>query len=158
MKIPDLKPSGEGPSRIGMKEAVRWLPIAVKPNAGLPRADGSYDLDAKGFAEGITQLISCQPAWSPSTQGCAPTSKLKCSAQQNLKEATDGPQLLKPGSLLCSLLLLLLHQLHLSSSGSRSQRLGASERFKERQENPTWLGGWVALRREGICCDFQEGN
>lgn len=106
----------------------------------------------------ITQLISCQLAWSPSTQGCAPTSKLKCSAQQNLKEATDGPQLLKPGSLLCSLLLLLLHQLHLSSSGSRSQRLGASECFKERQENPTWLGGWVALRREGTCCDFQEGN
>ena len=59
---------------------------------------------------------------------------------------------------LCTLLLLLLRRLRLSSSGIRSQRLGASELFKERQENATWLGGWVALRRDGVCPDFQEGS
>lgn len=50
-----------GPLQLGeivseLRKTTR-LPIAVKPNAGLPNADGGYDLDAKQFAEGVCKLI-----------------------------------------------------------------------------------------------------
>lgn len=51
-----------GPAQLAgiVSEIARWtrLPIAAKPNAGLPRPDGSYDLDAAGFAEEMKQLIA----------------------------------------------------------------------------------------------------
>ncbi len=34
------------------------LDIIIKPNAGLPRMDGTYDLEAKGFAEGMEKIYS----------------------------------------------------------------------------------------------------
>lgn len=40
-------------------ELRKWtrLPIAVKPNAGLPNADGGYDLTIEQFAEGAAELV-----------------------------------------------------------------------------------------------------
>lgn len=34
------------------------LDIIIKPNAGLPRMDGTYDLEAKGFAAGMEKIYS----------------------------------------------------------------------------------------------------
>lgn len=34
------------------------LDLIIKPNAGLPRMDGTYDLDARGFAEGMEKIYS----------------------------------------------------------------------------------------------------
>lgn len=38
--------------------AITDLDIIVKPNAGLPRMDGTYDLGAKDFAEGMERMYS----------------------------------------------------------------------------------------------------
>lgn len=50
-----------GPLQLGemVAELRRWtrLPIAVKPNAGLPNAGGGYDLTAEQFAQGACALI-----------------------------------------------------------------------------------------------------
>lgn len=52
-----------GPLQLGeiITELRRWtrLPIAVKPNAGLPNAGGGYDLTAEQFAAGMRTLIDC---------------------------------------------------------------------------------------------------
>ncbi|HWP51432.1 MAG TPA: homocysteine S-methyltransferase family protein [Clostridia bacterium] len=52
-----------GPLQLGniITELRRWtrLPIAAKPNAGLPNAGGGYDLTAEQFAEGMRTLIDC---------------------------------------------------------------------------------------------------
>lgn len=52
-----------GPLQLGeiITELRRWtrLPIAVKPNAGLPNAGGGYDLSAQQFADGMRALITC---------------------------------------------------------------------------------------------------
>ena len=52
-----------GPLQLGeiITELRRWtrLPIAVKPNAGLPNAGGGYDLSAEQFADGMRTLITC---------------------------------------------------------------------------------------------------
>lgn len=52
-----------GPLQLGeiITELRRWtrLPIAAKPNAGLPNAGGGYDLTAEQFAEGMCALIDC---------------------------------------------------------------------------------------------------
>ncbi|MBQ2751118.1 MAG: homocysteine S-methyltransferase family protein, partial [Oscillospiraceae bacterium] len=51
-----------GPMQLGgiISELRRWtkLPIAAKPNAGLPDASGGYDLTVEQFAEGVCDLIS----------------------------------------------------------------------------------------------------
>ncbi|MBQ2750984.1 MAG: homocysteine S-methyltransferase family protein, partial [Oscillospiraceae bacterium] len=51
-----------GPMQLGsiISELRRWtkLPIAAKPNAGLPDASGGYDLTVEQFAQGVCQLIS----------------------------------------------------------------------------------------------------
>ena len=51
-----------GPLQLGdiIAELRRWtrLPIAVKPNAGLPDAKGCYNLSPQQFAEGVCQLIA----------------------------------------------------------------------------------------------------
>ncbi len=52
-----------GPLQLGeiITELRRWtrLPIAAKPNAGLPNAGGGYDLSAEQFAAGMRALIDC---------------------------------------------------------------------------------------------------
>lgn len=52
-----------GPMQLGeiITELRRWtrLPIAAKPNAGLPDAKGGYDLTAQQFAQGVCELINC---------------------------------------------------------------------------------------------------
>jgi len=50
-----------GPMQLGsiISELRRWtkLPIAAKPNAGLPDANGGYDLTVEQFAQGVCKLI-----------------------------------------------------------------------------------------------------
>ncbi|WMJ82672.1 homocysteine S-methyltransferase family protein [Oscillospiraceae bacterium LTW-04] len=52
-----------GPLQLGeiITELRRWtrLPIAAKPNAGLPNAGGGYDLSDEQFADGMRTLIAC---------------------------------------------------------------------------------------------------
>lgn len=48
------------------------LPIVVKPNAGLPRADGGYDLTPEEFCTGIEELIACGASVIGGCCGTAP--------------------------------------------------------------------------------------
>lgn len=52
-----------GPLQLGkmITELRRWtrLPIAAKPNAGLPNAGGGYDLTIEQFANGMRILVDC---------------------------------------------------------------------------------------------------
>lgn len=65
-----------GPLQLGkiVSELRRWsrLPIAVKPNAGLPNANGGYDLTVEQFAEGMCDLIKKGAAVAGGCCGTSP--------------------------------------------------------------------------------------
>ncbi len=82
-----------GPMQLGgiISELRRWtkLPIAAKPNAGLPDANGGYDLTPEQFAVGVCELIKLGASV---VGGCCGTSPAYIKALTDAaKDVTPAP-------------------------------------------------------------------
>ena len=93
-----------GPLQLGgiIAELRRWtnLPIAAKPNAGLPDANGGYDLTPEQFAQGVCELIKLGAAV---VGGCCGTTPDYIKAlTDSAKGITPAPAPEKLPSAVCS--------------------------------------------------------
>ncbi len=81
------------------------LPVFVKPNAGLPNPDGSYNLDANGFAEQMREYAATGISMVGGCCGTTPEyiAKLKETLQPAYPGAEDShsPQLPVYAGALC---------------------------------------------------------